>query len=331
MEEEMELIERYLNQARKHLPAKGKEDILKEMRSHLEDTLDQRTGGNPSEEDVVTLLKECGSPQKMAASYHPQGQYLIGPALYPLFRMLIGIALAATLGAQLLAGIIALWAGNNFEAAEFVAGLINSVPMVLGWVVIVFMILQSRGVNPGLDEKWDPRSLPKVEDTKEVSRGETLFGIVAGIVLLSLLVVMPERIGVYGFAGGEFYSNPVILQYLPWIYTSLALGIGFNIYLLWQGQRTVFARAMELGLDIFSIVVVTLLYKGHAAWLQAHGESAVLFRLQDMAADVTGNLQVFGMKAFAMAFGITLIVLVSVTIASLVKMIINALRQNRAA
>jgi hypothetical protein len=88
---------------------------------------------------------------------------------------------------------------------------------------------------------------------------------------------------------------------------------------------------MELGLDIFSIVVVTLLYKGHAAWLQAHGESAVIFRLQDLAADVTGNLQVFGMKAFALAFGITLIVLVSVTIASLVKMIINALRQNRAA
>ena len=43
----MELIERYLNEVRKHLPAKGREDILAEIKSHLEDTLDERTEENP--------------------------------------------------------------------------------------------------------------------------------------------------------------------------------------------------------------------------------------------------------------------------------------------
>lgn len=322
----MEIIERYLYQVGKHLPANGREDILAEIRSHLEDTLDERTGGKPTEEDAVGLLKETGAPRKMAASYNPHSQYLIGPGLYPLFRMVAGITLAATLGAQLLAGIISLWMGTLINAGEFVAGLVTSVPSALGWVVVVFMILQTSGVQPKIDEDWDPRSLPAFDNKEEIKRGDQIFGITAGIILLALLIVMPERIGIYSSPGGEFYSNPVILQYLPWIYASLALGIGFDIYLLWQGRWNIAGRAMEIGKDVFSIVVVTMLYKGHAAWLEAHGSSGVVFNLQDLPTDLVTNLQVFGMKVFCMAFGVTLIILVAVTISKLVKMILQALR-----
>ena len=322
----MEIIERYLYQVGKHLPAKGREDILAEIRSHLEDTLDERTEGKPTEEDAVALLKETGAPRQTAASYNPQSQYLIGPGLYPLFRMVAGIALVATLGAQLLAGVISLWTGSLINAGEFVAGLIASVPSALGWVVVVFMILQASGVQPKIDEDWDPRTLPAIDNKEEIKRGDQIFGITAGIILLALLIVMPERIGVYSSLGGEFYSNPVILQYLPWIYASLALGIGFDIYLLWQGRWTIASRAMEIGKDIFSIVVVTMLYKGHADWLEAHGSSGVVFNLQELPTDLVSNLQLFGMKVFCMAFGIALIVLVAVTISKLVKMIIRALR-----
>jgi hypothetical protein len=80
MENKMELIERYLNETGKYLPRKNREDILAEIKSYLEDTLDERTDGKPTAEDVVTLLKESGSPRKMAASYAPEGQYLVGPS-----------------------------------------------------------------------------------------------------------------------------------------------------------------------------------------------------------------------------------------------------------
>jgi len=325
MEEEMELIERYLYQVGKHLPVKNREDILAEIRSHLEDTLEERTNGKPGEEDVVELLKEMGSPRKIAASYNPQNQYLIGPALYPLFRMVAGIALAASIGAQLLAGGISLWVGSSIDAGEFVAGLLTSVPTALGSVVIVFMILQAAGVQPKMDEAWDPRTLPAVENKEEVKRGELIFGISAGIVLLALLIVMPERIGIYNMPGAAFYANPVILQYLPWIYASLALGIGFDIYMLWQGRWNIANRALELGTDVFSIVVLTMLYKGHVAWLEAHGASGVIFNLLDLPKNLINNPQVFGMQSFCMAFGVALIVLVAVSISKLVKMILRAL------
>ena len=326
----MDLVERYLNEVGKHLTKKNRQDILAEIRSHLEDTLDERTGGNPTEEDVVALLKETGSPRKMAASYAPENQYVIRPALYPLFRMITGIVLAATLGAQLLAWVISLWSGNAINVAELIGSLLTSVPTSVGSVVIVFMILQSFGVNPKVDEDWDPRSLPVIENKQEINRGEVIFGIAGGSLLMALLVVMPDRIGIYSSTAGEFYSNPVILHYLPWILASLALGIGLNIYLLWNGRWNIGSRAVELGSDVFSIVVLTLLYKGHSAWLEAHGSSGVFFNLSELAGDITTNLQLFGMKAFCLAFGIALIVIVCVTIARLVKMIINSIRRKSA-
>jgi len=65
----MNLIERYLHEVRRYLPAKNREDILAEIRSHLTDTLEERVKGEPGEEDMASLLKEMGSPRKLAASY----------------------------------------------------------------------------------------------------------------------------------------------------------------------------------------------------------------------------------------------------------------------
>jgi hypothetical protein len=329
MEDKMELIERYLFETGRHLPRKNREDILAEIRSFLEDKLDESAAGKPTEDDVVKLLQETGSPQKMAASYAPEGQYVIGPSFYPIFRLVTTIALAATLGAQLLAWFITLWSGNTIQAADLVSSLLISVPTTIGWVVIIFMVLQRAGVQPKLEEKWNPRNLPAIDNHEEVKRSDTIFGIAASSLFLALLVVMPEKIGIYSGMGGEFFANPVILQTLPWIYASLALCIAFNIFLLWRGRWDVASRAVELGVDVFSIVVLTMLYKGHSAWLTAHGSNGFVFHLQDLAGDITSNLQLFGMKVFCLAFGIALIVIVAVSISKLVRMIVKSLRAGK--
>lgn len=328
----MELIERYLHAVGKYLPRKNREDILAEIRSHLEDTLDERTGGNLSEEDVVALLQETGSPQKMAASYAPQGQYVVGPALFPLWRMVTGIAIAATLGAQLLAWGISVWVENGFvNTAEMLGGLLNSVPMTIGWVVIVFMILQAKGVNPKLDdEPWNPRNLPAIENTDDVKRGELIAGIVFGSLVLAILAVMPDKIGFINFPGGDFFANPIIIQYLPWICLSMLINIGLSIYLIWRGRWNIATRAIEIGADLFSIVVLTLLYNAHTAWSAAHGLNGFFLSIEQLTGDISKNYYLIGMEAFRMAFGIALIVTVVVTISKLVKMVINSLRAGRA-
>ena len=174
----MNLIDRYLHEVSRYLPGKNREDILAEIRSHLTDTLEARVQGEPNEEDVSSLLKETGSPRKLAASYPGGEEYLVGPELYPFFRMVTGIVLAAVLGAQLLAVGVGLWMGEEtFDFWEVFGQLVMSVPVSIGWVVIVFRILQWRGVHPDLDDEvWDPKTLPMVNEDETFKKGKRSSG-----------------------------------------------------------------------------------------------------------------------------------------------------------
>src|SRR5512135_3638107 len=83
----MNIIDRYVAEVGKHLPGKSRADIEAELRSTLEDMLEDRSQkqGRPADETLaIELLKEYGSPGKVAATYHPT-QYLIGPRVYPFF------------------------------------------------------------------------------------------------------------------------------------------------------------------------------------------------------------------------------------------------------
>lgn len=91
----MELIDRYVNEVGRHLPEKVRADIEREIDSLLEDGLDDRAasaGREPDEQMVVDLLKEFGEPQSVAASYH-RPRYLVGPALYPTWELIVKIVL----------------------------------------------------------------------------------------------------------------------------------------------------------------------------------------------------------------------------------------------
>jgi hypothetical protein len=70
-ENEMNLIDRYITEVGKHLPRKNRADIEAEIRSTLEDMLEERTQGEgPADEAaIMNLLKEYGSPREVAATY----------------------------------------------------------------------------------------------------------------------------------------------------------------------------------------------------------------------------------------------------------------------
>jgi hypothetical protein len=313
----MNLIDRYLNEVGRYLPRTSRSDILAELRSVLIDTLEGRIEGEASEEDVVALLQEFGPPQKVAASYTGQGQYLIGPALYPLFRMITLIVLAAVIGAQLLAfGLGVFWLGDQvLNPWESLAGLLTSIPAALGSVVIVFAILQRLDVRPKLDEEdWDPRTLPEIVNQEPVKRGERIFGIAAASVLLAVLVFFPDKVGMVMFPGGQFFSDPVILQYQGWIILALLAGIGMDIYLLWQGSWNTASQIARLAVSLLTIAVLALLLQGHNAWLAERGVTSALTSITQFASNVDDNWQLFGMQAFRMAFGVALIVTVIETV-----------------
>jgi hypothetical protein len=323
MEEEMKLIERYLHEVGRYLPRKNREDILAEIKSHLSDTLEERVQGEASEEDVVALLKETGAPHKLASSYPGSQQYLVGPEIYPFFRMVVSIVLAAVIGAQLLAIGISVWMGEGtVNLWQTLGSLLVSIPTAIGSVVITFMILQRFGVQPKLDdEPWDPRSLPVIEEAEEIKRGELIFGIAAGSVVLAVLAFIPDKIGIYNFTGGEFYPNPVIMQYFGWLCLSVFAAIGLDIYLLWQGRWTIISRIARIGVNLLSITVLILLVQGHTAWLAANGSSGLFPSLELLTESFNTNFWLVGMESFRLAFAVALVVTAIETIGLLFKLV----------
>ena len=93
----MDLIDRYVQEVARRLPRNQREDVARELRSSLEDSLEGRSGvplDQVDEDTAVELLLEFGSPREAAASYQPGPRYLIGPSHYPSFLKTMKIAVA---------------------------------------------------------------------------------------------------------------------------------------------------------------------------------------------------------------------------------------------
>src|SRR5882672_981392 len=90
----MDLLDRYLQAVKKHLPWKGQDDIIAELRANLEAQLEDKQAelGRPlTIAEVEAWLKQMGPPMHVAARYQPQ-QSLIGPAVFPTYWFVLRTA-----------------------------------------------------------------------------------------------------------------------------------------------------------------------------------------------------------------------------------------------
>jgi hypothetical protein len=316
----MSLIDRYLHEVGRYLPRTKRGDIQTELRSSISDTLEDRYGSEPTEAQAEELLQELGRPRQVAASYHPESQYLVGPVLYPLFRMISWIVVVAVLGAQMLAWAIGIFvAGESFSILEIITSLVNSVPTSLGWLLITFMILQYFDAKPKFEEEpWDPSSLPEINPDEDLKRGEMIVGMVFGVLLLVLVTFFPQWIGFISTPQGKFYANPVILDYLPWIQIGLISGILLNIYMFWRGRLDWPARILKLVLSLYTIAVLALLVRGHNLWLAARSSSSLM---DGLGAIESLDWGLVGMHAFRWGFLVALIVSVIEFLVTLYRLI----------
>src|SRR5271163_4374234 len=90
----MNLLDRYLQAVKKHLPWQRQDDILAELRANLESQLEDKESelGRPlTKDEAEAWLKQIGAPMQVAARYQPQ-QYLIGPSLFPIYLYVLKFA-----------------------------------------------------------------------------------------------------------------------------------------------------------------------------------------------------------------------------------------------
>jgi hypothetical protein len=206
------------------------------------DALKAEDGAQPDSEAVVlAVLEQYGSPEEMAARYLAP-RFLIGPTMFPIFQIVLGIVLAVTLFANLLG--LAMAAGTQESVDPLIDTLVSlfaSIIQATGMVTLIFAALERLGVAAGSKPQvWNPRSLPPVKDAQRVNVVETVVDIGFTAAILMLAVSYLNRGTGSLFFNGEWQSVPLFsqefLQYIPWLAILWGADILVNIVLLARGH-----------------------------------------------------------------------------------------------
>src|ERR1039457_4106406 len=106
----MELLDRYLQAVKRHLPWERQDDIIAELRANLEAQLEDKEaelGRTLTKEEAEEWLKQLGSPLQVAARYQ-RPQYLIGPALFPTYSFVLRLVLTWTTAIYVIASVVTI-------------------------------------------------------------------------------------------------------------------------------------------------------------------------------------------------------------------------------
>lgn len=272
----MNLIDKYIAAVGKHLPRKNRADIEAEIRSTLEDMLEERKQATGEAEDntVIELLKEYGAPRDVAASYTGP-RYLIGPRVYPTFELVTKIVVAVLLAVTLVGLGIGLsrssLAGPEFlkTVGEGALNLLGGLITAFGNIVLVFAILER--VLPAKEfeeeEEWNPAELAKEPDPDRIKFGEQIFEMFFLVLFLIVFNLYPEIIGIGFFNDNDWvFISPILtdafFSYLPWLNVLILLQLGFNVYLLRHGVWNMTTRIMNILLELGSIALAVVMLRG---------------------------------------------------------------------
>ncbi|MBT3389398.1 MAG: hypothetical protein HN413_03225 [Chloroflexi bacterium] len=295
-----QLINAYLDEVGLNLPKKKRTDITTEIRSLILDDLENRAQDQtPDEALLLDVLKELGPPVQMAASYAPHN-FVIGPSVYGSFWLsvrvvliiqaviyLIGFGFAigngvqspldllTTLGAQLADyGVSALQA---FTVIVLVYMVFERVIPDQDWVAqlkarsrlsqIPFFRSLLGLSSEATTAAWDPATLVTIPESERVKRGSLIFEMGFIALVMILFNFFPHKVGVYGFMSGEGswflpLLTPAFGTYLLWWNLYWILTLGLNFVLLAAARWTRFSRWLELGLMIFSGIIVYAMLTG---------------------------------------------------------------------
>ena len=309
----MNLIDTYVSEVGRRLPKKTRSDIEAEIRSILQDMLEERsqTTGKPVDDEMTfEVLKTYGAPDKVAATYQGD-RYLIGPRMYPIFMLVlrivlivIGVLAAIGLGIALYQTTLSPWNALEIIGKAF-ANFIASAFTTLGNIVIIFAIVEWALFRAGekvdikglpKEKEWDPRSLTKLSKPNQAKMGETIVEIVGAFIAIVIFNFYPQIIGftpslngvvesgswAIGFGSAVFVPllSEAFFHFVPYLTLVWALTIILDIILLRMGHWNVITRICLIGLKIVNIIIAaamlavpTLLAVTNASLITALGDA----------------------------------------------------------
>ena len=248
----MELLDRYLQAVRKHLPWQRQDDIIAELRANLESQLEEKQAelGRPlTPAEAEAWVGGLGSPVQMAAHYQPQ-QYLIGPGIYPVYMYILRLASMWTIIVYIIVSTITIVlspSANGQTVAEAAMRLPSILIQVAAWFTAAFAAFEYFAVRypdkcppiAGLYAKWSPRDLPPLAPPaaagrKRRSYGQAVTEVIFGFLVLAWLLVVPRHpFLMFGPGAAFLHASPFRLASVWWTFYWWIVGLN-AIELAWK-------------------------------------------------------------------------------------------------
>jgi hypothetical protein len=161
----MKLIDRYMHAVAQALPESRRDEITRELKANILDKLEalaEEKGREPNDEEISTVLKELGHPQKVAGSFLT-GQQLVSTELFPIYKQTLHYGLILVFVLALIKLGIHLLNTGDLAIANFFYELIQKTLIMFAAVTGVFYLLTNPvGGKPYFDpyQCWSPEKLP---------------------------------------------------------------------------------------------------------------------------------------------------------------------------
>ena len=202
----MELLRRYLQAVAEHLPARGRQDTLAELKANLESEIEGREeelGRKLTEAEIASVLEAHGMPVLVASRYGSQ-HFLIGPTLFPIYwytlkRSFPLVVLAYTVVQM---GSIFFSSGSETELGHGIGVAFGHFPAVAltfwGIVTLGFAIFEygQGSFFPKMTlPKWSVRDLPPLERAgrKKYSFASGIADLIVSILMVLWLLAVPNH------------------------------------------------------------------------------------------------------------------------------------------
>ncbi len=241
-----ELIERYIYAVTRYLRKSEKEDIAKELKSIIDDMIEEQYGDKePNEYQIKAILSELGTPLELYEKYSQDGkECLIGAPYFGIYKFVIKLVTACVIFGMFIAGCLTVMNEQPvwYEAiATIIAPVFGGVLSGFAIVTIIFAYLYRKQVK--IDAVFDSLDnlpqLPKKED--KISGVSVLVGIIISILFTTLFLVCPQILCAVNTKNNEvipIFNVDFIRQTWYLIVIFAVLGIGREIMKLIEGRYT---------------------------------------------------------------------------------------------
>ena len=272
----MELLERYLQAVGEHLPARGRQDTLAELRANLEAEIEGRedAAGRPlTEAEVAQVLEAHGMPVLVAARYGPQ-HFLIGPQLFPFYwytlKRSFPLVLAAYACIQVIAAITQSGSGPDLgqrigAAAAHFPGVALTFWGVMTLGFAAFEYAQGRFIPKMTLPKWSVRDLPELEpEQKKHSLASGVADLIVSVLMVVWLLAVPSHPyliigpGAKMVHGMPFGLTPEWHVFYWQIISLLIAMIPIKFAMLWPSMRRV-RGWLQLAVNAMGILILVIM------------------------------------------------------------------------